>query len=310
MERGVRLTESEITEVLSLVEAAAEADGVAPLSEHALLRLRDGGHGLTIASPDGEIVAYAHLDPATDDESAAAELVVHPSHRRKGHGRALLRTVLDEAGGRLRVWAHGDLPAAGALAGAEGMNRVRALFQMRRPAADPLPEMRVPDSVRLRTFVPGQDEAAWLEVNRRAFADHPEQGAWTIEDIRLREREPWFDPAGFILADSVGGAADNVLSSEYDLPGAPVDARGALLGFHWTKIHPDGNGEVYIVGVDPGAQGMGLGRVLTLAGLHHLRDRGVPEILLYVDESNTAAVRLYESLGFTRHTVDVMYGTA
>jgi mycothiol synthase len=325
MERSVRLTESQIGEVLSLVEAATGADGVAPLSEHALLRLRDGGHGLTITSPSGAVVAYAHLDPATDEESAAAELVVHPSHRRQGHGRALLRTVLAEAGrlhegaaaetsrppsgGGLRVWAHGDLPAAAALAGSEGLRRVRALFQMRRRAADPLPELRVPDTLRLRTFVPGQDEEAWLEVNRRAFADHPEQGAWTIEDVRLREREPWFDPAGFFLAHDVRGGGDTVLSAADDLPGAPGDARGGLLGYHWTKIHPDGDGEVYVVGVDPDAQGRGLGRILTLAGLHHLRDRGVPEILLYVDESNTSAVRLYESLGFTRHTVDVMYGT-
>ncbi|GAA2427239.1 mycothiol synthase [Actinomadura vinacea] len=280
-----RLTGSEITQVLALVEAATAADGVGPLSEHALLRLRDGGHGLTVGS--GGIVGYAHLDPATEDESASAELVVHPAHRRQGHGRALLRRVRDEAAGPVRVWAHGDLPAAAGLAGSEGLARVRALFQLRRPAAAPLPELKVADSVRLRTFVPGRDEEAWLEVNRRAFADHPEQGAWTLDDVRRREGEPWFDPLGFFLAENDRG----------------------LLGFHWTKIHPDGLGEVYVVGVDPDAQGLGLGRTLTLAGLHHLRREGVPQILLYVDESNTSAVRLYESLGFTRHTVDVMYGT-
>ena len=287
------LTGTRIDEVLALVEAAAAADGVGPLSEHALLRLRNGGHGLVITDGgdrDGAaaVVAYAHLDPATEDESASAELVVHPGHRRRGYGRALLRTLRERADGPLRVWAHGDLPAAAALAESEGLVRVRALFQMRRPAADPLPEVRVAEGVRLRTFVPGQDEEAWLRVNRRAFADHPEQGAWTLDDVRAREGEPWFDPEGFFLAEN---------------------DQGTLLGFHWTKIHPDGLGEVYVVGVDPDAQGLGLGRTLTLKGLHHLRDRGVPAILLYVDESNTAAVRLYESLGFTRHAVDVMYGT-
>ncbi|NED50344.1 GNAT family N-acetyltransferase, partial [Micromonospora aurantiaca] len=102
-------------------------------------------------SDGGTIAAYAHFDPASDDEPAAGELVVHPDHRRRGHGRALLRALRDEAGGPLRVWAHGDLPAAAALAGSEGMARVRALFQMRRPASDPLPETRVADGVTLRT---------------------------------------------------------------------------------------------------------------------------------------------------------------
>ncbi|MEU8799035.1 mycothiol synthase [Spirillospora sp. NPDC048819] len=293
------LGDGEIAEVLALAEAAADADGVGPLSEHSMLALRGGRAGMAIADrgaggggAGGGIVAYAHLDPATDEEPAAGELVVHPGHRRRGHGRALLRALREEAGGPLRVWAHGDLPAAAGLAADEGMARVRALFQMRRPASGPLPEARVAPGVTLRTFEPGRDERAWLEVNARAFADHPEQGAWTIEDVRDREAEAWFDPAGFFLAER----------------------EGRLAGFHWTKIHPGGAdgvfGEVYVVGVDPDAQGLGLGRTLTLTGLHHLRDAGVDQIMLYVDESNVAAVRLYESLGFTRYAVDVMYETA
>lgn len=278
------LGKDEVAEALALADAAERADGVGPLSEHAVLALRGGRPGLAV-SDGGTIVAYAHFDPASDDEPAAGELVVHPDHRRRGHGRALLRALRDEADGPLRVWAHGDLPAAAALAGSEGMARVRALFQMRRPASDPLPETRVADGVTLRAFEPGRDERAWLDVNARAFADHPEQGAWTMDDVREREAEGWFDPSGFFLAER----------------------DGRLAGFHWTKVHPGKIGEVYVVGVDPEAQGLGLGRTLTLRGLHHLRDTGMDQIMLYVDESNVAAVRLYESLGFTRYAVDVMY---
>lgn len=280
------LKTDETDEALAVAEAAADADGVAPLSEHSVLALRGGRGGMAIFD-GGIVVAYAHLDPAAEDEPAAGELVVHPDHRRRGHGRTLLRALREKAGGPLRVWAHGDLPAAAALAAAEGMTRDRVLLQMRRPASAPLPETPVPAGITLRTFEPGRDERAWLEVNARAFADHPEQGAWAIEDVRDREAEDWFDPAGFFLAER----------------------DGRLVGFHWTKIHPDGVGEVYVVGVDPDAQGLGLGRTLTLRGLHHLRDAGVGELMLYVDESNTAAVRLYESLGFTRYAVDVMYST-
>lgn len=276
----------EVAGVLALAAAATAADGVGPLSEHAILALRAGRAGTAIIE-GGTAAGYAHLDPAADGEPAAGELVVHPKHRRRGHGRALLRTLRDQANGPLRVWAHGDLPAAAALAAAEGMTRVRALFQMRRPASGPLPEPRLAEGVTVRTFEPGRDERSWLDVNARAFADHPEQGAWTIEDLRDREAESWFDPAGFFLAER----------------------EGRLAGFHWTKVHPDGIGEVYVVGIDPDAQGLGLGRALTLTGLHHLRAVGVDQFMLYVDESNTAAVRLYESLGFTRHTIDVMYAT-
>ncbi|MFC0037081.1 mycothiol synthase [Actinomadura rayongensis] len=284
--REVRaLRADEIPVATALLDAAAETDGTVPLSEQARLALHHRAAGRVLTVGD-EIVAYAHLETGAD--GASAEFAVHPWHRRRGHGRALLDVLVADAEGALRVWAHGDLPAAAGLARSAGLERVRALFQLRRPAADPLPDVRLAEGVNVRTFVPGQDEDAWLAVNARAFAHHPEQGAWTRDDLLQREAEDWFDPAGFFLAER----------------------DGALVGFHWTKIHPDGLGEVYVVGVDPSAQGLGLGRALTLTGLHHLRDAGVPAILLYVDESNTAAVRLYESLAFTPHTTDVMYASA
>jgi mycothiol synthase len=148
----------------------------------------------------------------------------------------------------------------------------------------------------VEAFRPGRDEDAWLRVNARAFAWHPEQGAWTAEDLRLREAEPWFDPDGFLLA----------------WRGDP-GAGGRLLGFHWTKVHSAGDGadepvgEVYVLGVDPDAQGMSLGRALTDLGLAYLRGRELKEVLLYVEESNTAAVRLYEGRGFRRFAVDVSW---
>ena len=281
--------------MLALLHAASAADGVRPVSEEAEFRLQHGGHpggrNLLVRRPSGELAGYARLD------DGHAELVVDPAFRRRGVGRALLTRLEELAGaGSLSVWAHGDLPGSAELA--TGYTRARVLLQMRRDLSgvDPDPRPSLPDDVRVQAFRPGRDEQPWLRVNARAFATHPEQGSWTPEDLRLREEESWFDPAGFLLA----------------WRGDPDDD-GALLGSHWTKVHPPGDvgvdavGEVYVLGVDPDAQGLHLGRALTDLGLAHLRARGLAEVLLYTDEDNVAAVRLYEGRGFRRHSVDVSW---
>jgi mycothiol synthase len=293
------VTETAASAILSLADAAARADGVVPLSEHALLHVRYGGDARArnlLLTAGTQMAGYAHLDPAPEPaaggpgaaEGPSAELVIHPAHRRRGLGLMLTRALVAAAGGGapLRVWAHGDLPAAGRLAAAAGFTRARALWQMRRPLDTEIAAPKLAGGITVRAFVPGHDEDEWLRLNARAFASHPEQGAWTREDIDLREREPWFDPAGFFLAERAG----------------------KLAGFHWTKVHDSERaGEVYVVGVDPAEQGTGLGRALTLIGLRYLRSRGLAEVLLYVDETNTSAIRLYESLGFTRTRTDAMF---
>ena len=205
-----RLTEAESLAVRDLVSAAAEEDGVGPLSEHVMLHLRYGGDPRArnlLLVRDGELAGYAHLDPTDPVEGPSGELVIHPAHRRHGLGLLLTRALVAEAGDRpLRLWAHGDLPAAARLAAAAGFERVRALWQMRRSLQSRLDRPQLADGITIRTFVIGQDEDAWTDLNRRAFARHPEQGAWTREDLDLREREPWFDPDGFFLAERGGQA--------------------------------------------------------------------------------------------------------
>jgi mycothiol synthase len=282
--------------VTELARAAAESDGVNPLSERTLLHL-DGEHpgDLHVLAYEGDpgtmevsglqtarnLIGYAALSP-----DGSAELVVTPTSRRQGTGTALLRMLIDHGRSRLRVWAHGRLPGSDELAARLGLEVTRELYFLRRTRAA-LPEPVWPEGIAVRTFVPGQDEKAWLEVNSQAFADHPEQGSWTAADLAERLQQPWFDPAGFFLA---------------------VDSTsGALAGFHWTKVE-EGVGEVYVVGVSPAYQGSGLGKALTLQGLHHLQeDRGLDTVVLYVDGTNTAARALYTSLGFTTAALDVQF---
>ena len=287
-----QLTAGQSDAVLALVAAATAADGVAPLSEHGMLRVRHSrpGEGRDVLVTSGEtITGYGYTEPQADEDETAGELVIHPARRRQGLGAALTRALVSAAGELpLRVWAHGDLPAAAALARSAGFERFRALLQLRRSLNDPLPDPAFPPGTTLRTFRVGQDEDEWLRLNSRAFAKHPEQGAWTRCDLDLREAEPWFDPDGFFIAER----------------------DGVMTGFHWTKVHRNadgGLGEVYVVGVDPDAHGGGIGRALTLAGLRYLRGRGLKEVMLYADEDNTAAVGMYQNLGFTRWHTDVMY---
>ena len=304
------LAPDEVHAVAALVEAATETDGVRPLSEHVMLHLRYGGDDPVrnvLVYSRGQLAAYGHLDVTDRVAGASAELVVHPQHRGRGVGRRLVQATLAESpDGRLRLWSHGEHPGAAALAASLGFRQSRALWQMRRSLYAALPAPVWPDGVTVRTFEPGRDDEAWVRLNAAAFQDHPEQGQWSVDDLHRRLQEPWFDPEGFFLAE-----------------------RGdRLVGFHWTKVHGgegphhpsvdgiphahEGHGhepigEVYVVGVDPAEQGSGLGKALTLVGLRHLRHLGLPDAMLYVDADNTAAIRVYTALGFTRWETDVMF---
>ncbi|HYZ38582.1 MAG TPA: mycothiol synthase, partial [Pseudonocardiaceae bacterium] len=284
-----RLTDGQVADARALLVAVDAADGFHAISEAAMLRLRpDASSGtwvhLLAHNADGTLVGYAALDERA--ERRTAEFAAHPEHRRRGVGGAMLAALLERAGGPLWLWAHGEHPAALRLAQRAGLVSRRALYQLRRSLADPLPARPVPEGVTLRTFVPGADEAAVVRVNKRAFAWHPEQSRLDTRELALLETQPWFDPKGFLLA---------------------VDPGDRLLGFHWTKMHPDGLGEVYVLAVDPDAQGSGLGGALTVAGLASLRERGAPEAMLYVDADNAAALATYRKLGFTHHHTDVEF---
>jgi mycothiol synthase len=284
-------------EVLGLAEEAGRVDGTYPIDDQVRLDLdAEAGpthrHVIARASGDAPIAGYAHVDLRSPDV-AGAHIVVAPDRRRQGIGSALVTQAVDVATTSsprtVRAWSHGDVPAAASLAQSLGWMRVRELLQMRLPRDHPIADPAYPPGVTVRTFSPGQDEPEWVEQNAAAFRGHPEQGRMTVDDLRQRERQSWFDPAGFFLA-----VRD-----------------GELVGSHWTKVHAEADdspalGEVYVVGVRPDAQGGGLGKALTLTGLHYLRDRGL-DVLLYVDGDNDAAVAVYTKIGFEVSKTDVMY---
>lgn len=288
---------SDIAAVSELLRAATEVDGHPPLDEHQWLDLVHGGRhdfaGLVAWEPGHDHpVGYAQV---TREEGPgrratwALEYVVDPHHRDADPDiagtllGAATGLIAEAGGGHVHMWVPKPTPAHDALAASVGLARGRELRQLRRPL--PFPER---SRLAVRAFQPGVDEAAWLEVNNRAFHWHPEQGGWDLETLRSRQEQPWFDPGGFLL-------------HERD---------GKLAGFCWTKVHPDHDpalGEIYVVAVDPGFRGLGLGRDLVVAGLDHLSRRGLGTAMLYVDADNTGALGLYEQLGFATDHVDRAY---
>jgi mycothiol synthase len=297
--------------VRRLAAAAAEADGKAPLNEATLLSLQHRGltgTALWTATDGDRLLGFALATPDPEEAVGAVEvnLVVAPEARGAGVGRQLAHAVVEAVGPReVSAWSHGDHPAAARLAGRLGFERARDLWVMRRPLTDdhPLPEVTVPKGVVVRPFRPGQDEEAFLALNAEAFYDHPEQGSMTPADLAERMAEPWFDAAGFFVAEPADAPTDAEANQSVESP--------SLLGFHWTKVHAGNppHGEVYVVAVSPAVQGRGLGKVLTLTGLHHLRERGLGEVILYVEADNEAAVAVYSGLGFTHadEDTDVRY---
>ena len=299
--RYSHLDEVKQSQVLALIAAATDHDGVPPVAEHVLLHLRHGGDKADfhlIAERDNEVIGYAHLDLTDQVEGPSAELVVAPKYRGHGIGNELITSIKSYAGTKLRLWSHGDLPGAKNLAEKNGLTHSRTVIQMRRSLTDPIPEIAT--EIPIRNFLPGLDNEAWISSNNRAFIDHPGQSNWKARDLEIRTKEEWFDPRGFLIAE--------------------IDSQ--LAGFCWTKIHGghthkhsvsepehdhDPIGEIYIMGVDPKFQGRGIGRAVTIAGLKHLRYEGIFSAMLYVDSDNAGAIALYSSLGFTEWGRDVLY---
>jgi mycothiol synthase len=286
------LSGEEAGTIRELLNRVAAVDGPVDLDEDLLGTLVDGGRpgaAAIVALEGPALAAYGQVQQAGGGWQAqvAVDPAARPSAVGEAVGAALRDHVAAAGGGPLQLWLASPRPAEERLAAAAGLVATRTLYQVRRPlpveAATAGPEL-----LPTRAFRPGVDEEEWVAVNNRAFAWHPEQGGWTVADVRAREAEPWFDPEGFRLHEE----------------------GGRLAGFCWTKVHDEtvpAQGEIYVIAVDPEAGGRGLGRGLVLAGLDHLARQGLTVGMLYVDAGNVGAVKLYADLGFEVHHVNVQW---
>ncbi len=286
-----RVGEQDISGILTLAREIEVADSHKALDDHNWIDLVQGGRkgliGLTATAVHGtQLIGYAQISRSHD--LWGIELLIHPDFRNVHStlGHELLSAAIDEirrqGGGHVHCWMAKPNEYCDALASSVGMSRGRDILQLRRPL--PLDISNDPP-LSVRSFIPGVDESAWLEVNNRAFAWHPEQGDWRLETLLERESQEWFDPSGFLLHE--------------------IDGR--LAAFCWTKVHSDASGrlgEIYVIATDPEFAGRGIGRRICIAALEHLSNDGVTEAMLYVDADNHRARQMYEDLGFTVDHID------
>lgn len=253
-------------------------DGVDAFNEVSRIALADERQArVRLVVQDGpDVVALAF---AVGD--APVDLAVHPDHRRRGHGTALLDILMSR--GERRFWAHGDLPAARGWAALLGLERERTLLRLALRSGAQAGRVEPPAGTSIRPF--GDDDLpGLLAVNARAFAAHPEQGRLDRAEFERRAKSDWFDPAGLWVAEQ----------------------EGAIVGFHWTKVDA-GMGEVYVLAVDPAHHGEHLGGALLSRGLDHLAGIGVDGVQLYVEEDNARGLDLYTAAGFAESGRDVLY---
>jgi mycothiol synthase len=302
-----KLTNTQQEAVLKLIAGTTAFDNTPPIAEHILLHLRHGGDKADshlLVEQENQVIGYAHLDQTDLVAGPSVELVVDPKFRGAGVGKQLLIKAIEICGKELRLWVHGDQPAANALATSFGFEKIRTVLQMSRALTDiqQLPDLGkdVGKDIVIRNFLPGIDSDAWLSLNNKVFKEHPEQGGWQLSDLNIRINEEWFDEQGFFLAE----------------------INNKIIGSTWTKIHGSHThqhegeieshahpaiGEIYITAVDQEYSGRGLGKVLTITALNYLKYQGLSAAMLYVDFDNKAALNLYQSLGFTKSGMDILY---
>ena len=294
------LSKSQQESVLALIKASHDFDGTPPIAEHVLLHLRHGGDksdSHIVFESDNQVIAYAHLDATDLVAGPSVEAVVHPSHRGKGLGSLILKEAIRVCGDKTRIWSHGDLPAAKAIAASLKLERLWSNLLMSKSLGEIQP---VTSKYPIRTFILDFDNQAFLSLNNKVFANYPDQGGWSEDDLKVRLNEAWFEKEGFFIAED----------------------KGELIGFCWTKIHGahthshsggdadhghDALGEIYVLAVNPDYKGQSAGRDLTITGLNYLKYQGLNNVMLYVGVENNPAFNLYKSLGFNEFGSDVMY---
>lgn len=289
------LTQDQQEQVFNIVKHATQVDLVNPLNEHAELHLKHGGDkpiSHILATAEGKVVGYGHLDQTDLVSGPAAEIVVDPEFRNQGIAKLILRKIEELSNPKpLRLWAHGNVPAAKQFTKNLNYEPIREIIQLKLSLLNVISDLNFANEYKVSTYQGDEDNETILQINKNSFSKLPDQAAWNSQDLKLRLNEHWFDPEGLLILRK-------------DI--APV-------AFCWTKIHTHDEaehqplGEIYVLAVLPEFQNRGLGKQLMFWGLQHLRKKGLSEAILYVDAKNLKAMKIYQEIGFVHSGSDTLY---
>jgi mycothiol synthase len=250
---------------------------------------------LFISESQGKIIGFCELIPEISIGRVLVNAMVHPRFKKHGIGSALFAAALSRAKELRADIVHVDIRSTNKAAanflenhGFEVVRRYREL-RLNRWKLDG--DGACPHRYDIRPMDKGQEHLLAMIQNLSftgSWGFHPN----TVDEIRY-------------MINQFGCAQEDVLlafSGEH-----PV-------GYCWTRVNREANarqnakiGRIHMMGVDPDHRGEGIARLILLAGLKKLEEKGIETVELTVDSANQPALRLYRSVCFKRRGLILWY---
>ncbi|MBI2329237.1 MAG: GNAT family N-acetyltransferase [Chloroflexi bacterium] len=250
---------------------------------------------LFLAEIAGNIVAYIDVTAELTIGRVILNCWVHPEHRRRGLATKLFsqaRRRAQELGARVaHVNIMEDNVAAKSMLTRLGFKFVRRFLELRLDLAEiPWADIDQP-ALGYRHLQPGEEDKLAL-IQNRAFSGNWGYNPNTVEEIIYRTNLSGCSPQDVVLiceGDKIVAYCWTVVTSERGVPNG------------------GGKGRIFMMGADPDYKGRGVGKRVLLAGLAHLKSKGLAIVDLTVDSENKVACALYRSVGFQLRTNSLWY---
>ena len=255
------------------------------------------GQDLFIVEIAESILGYIDITSEPGIGRVVFDHWVHPEHREKDLTRQLFYYALRRATELEVKVAHVNIPqdsiAVKILLSRLGFSLVRRFLELSLDITD----LHRPDinqaASDCRHLQPGEENKL-TQVQNRAFT-----GAWGYNPNTVEE---------IIYQTNLTGCAPGDVVVVY--------REDRVIGYCWTGaaceegVTSKMKGRIFMLGVDPDYRGKGTAKKVLLAGLAHLKNKGLQVIDLTVDSENEAACALYKSAGFRVETSSLWYEKA